>query len=131
MQPEKRILSPPGLDHPKRAFVVRESDAKVKKRPSNKAFFKTPHNVIDSNRFRSLTFASQSLYNQLSRLGNWYCNGKPGTFRQTDSQLINETGMDERTIRRSRKELIERGFISTNKPAPRSPTTYTVLHPME
>jgi hypothetical protein len=103
----------------------------VKKRPSNKAYFKTNHNVIDSNAFRNLPPSAQCLYFHLTRLQNWFCNGKPGTFEQRDWQLIMETGLPERTIQRGKKELTIKGFIETNRQGPKGPTVYTVLKPME
>jgi len=102
-----------------------------KKRPSNKAYFKTHHNVLDSNKFRKLPTSAQSLYIQLARLQNWFCNGKPGTFEQRDWQLILETGLPERTIQRGKKTLIDKGFIEINRQGPKGPTVYTVLTPME
>jgi DNA-binding transcriptional ArsR family regulator len=71
------------------------------------------------------------LYFHLTRLQNWYCNGKPGTFTQRDWQLINETGLEPRTIKRSRKQLKERGLIDTNRQGPKGPTAYTILPPTE
>ncbi len=103
----------------------------MKRRPSNKAYFKTHHNVLDSNKFRELPASSQCLYIQLTRLQNWYCNGKPGTFEQRDWQLILETGLPERTIQRGKKALADKGFIRTNRQGPKGPTVYTVLTPME
>lgn len=103
----------------------------TKKRPTDKAWFKVNHNVLDSNKFRALPISAQSLYMHLTRLQNWYCNGKPGTFEQRDWQLINETGLPERTIQRDKKELREKGFIKTNRQGPKGPTVYTVLKPTE
>jgi replication initiation and membrane attachment protein DnaB len=103
----------------------------LKKRPSNKAFFKIHHNVIDSNKFRKMPASAQCLYFHLTRLQNWYCNGKPGTFEQRDWQLILETGLPERTIQRDKKTLKELGLIKTNRQGTKGPTVYTILTPME
>jgi hypothetical protein len=102
----------------------------TKKKPSNKAYFKTHHNVVDSNKFRAMAPSSRCLYYELTRLQNWFCNGKPGTFEQRDWQLIVETGLDERTITRAKKQLSKNGFIKINRQGPKGPTVYTVLTPM-
>ena len=102
-----------------------------KKRPTNKAFFKTNHNVVDSNKFRSLPASAQCLYFHLTRLENWFCNGKHGSFEQRDWQLTLETGLAHATIERGRNILEDQGFIKTNRQGPHAPTAYTVLAPME
>ena len=103
----------------------------MKKKPSNKAFFKTHHNVVDSNKFRKLPTSAQCLYFHLTRLENFFCNGKSGSFTQRDWQLTLETGLPERTIQRDKKILKKEGFIETNRQGPKGPTVYTVLTPME
>jgi hypothetical protein len=67
----------------------------------------------------------------LTRLENFFCNGKSGSFTQRDWQLTLETGLPERTIQRDKKTLKKEGFIETNRQGPKGPTVYTVLIPME
>jgi len=68
----------------------------------------------------------------LARLHSWLCHGANGqTFEQRDWQLVYETGMDERTVRRAKRELERAKYIEISKEAARKPTTYNVLYPME
>ena len=104
----------------------------LKKIPSKKAFVKIPHRTLGSNKYRRLSLSSQCLYIALARLHNWLCHGNNGQrFKQRDWQLVLETGMDERAIRKARKELVNEGFIETAQPLKSKPTSYLVRFPIE
>lgn len=92
-------------------------------------FFPLRHEIIDSNRYRRLGLAAQSLYIHLCRIQNWTHKGKRGDFEVSDWELILASSLGEKTIREARKELVEGGFIEVSKSAPRKPTRYTILAP--
>lgn len=92
-------------------------------------YFKLKHEIIDSNRYRSLSLAAKYLYVTLCQKQNWEHRGKPGDIFYTDTNLFLATTLSERTIQDARKELVDGGFIETSKAAPRKPTRYRILLP--
>lgn len=72
--------------------------------------FGVPHEAFESRRFRDLKSTSKVLYVCLCKLRNRYANDE-GQFYRSAKDLADDTGMNERTIMRAKKELLAAGFI--------------------
>jgi len=76
--------------------------------------FLMPHEVIESEKFKKLRLSSKYLYCYLAKLKNQY-QDRRGLFWHKMIQITVETGMNLKTVKRAKKELLENGFIEVKR----------------
>lgn len=72
--------------------------------------FPVSHAVFESLEFLNISHSAKLLYCVLAKLENRYANDK-GWFWRSESQLSEDIGMCQRTIRKSKKELVESNLV--------------------
>ena len=75
--------------------------------------FPTPHEVLESATFRELSLSAKVLYMFLCKLRNR--PGRNGWFFRSEKQLAKDLGVNPRTIRRAKKELLASNFIQKER----------------
>lgn len=76
------------------------------------AFFQLSHTVLDEPTFKILSFSAQLLFIRLCKLRNRLGDASlDQSFWRTDRQLLADTGFTRNTLKASRLELIDRGFL--------------------
>ncbi len=64
----------------------------------------------DIVRDKTLSQSAKWLYVVLSELNNCY-SGKQGFFTRSNKDLMNDCGMSDKTLKKAKKDLIEKGYI--------------------
>lgn len=74
--------------------------------------FFVPHNVLEEEKFISLTLSAQMLYIHLCRLKNRLRKNK---FYRDIRTLARETGMNKDTITKAKRKLIKAQYIGVER----------------
>jgi hypothetical protein len=91
----------------------------------NGNFFRMSHRVIEMEKFKQLKPGAKVLYMTLCHLRNRFGN-KDGVFFRDDRSLATDSGLSLDTISKSKRELIQGGFLRWKKGGPRRPCRYQI-----
>lgn len=74
--------------------------------------FFVPHNVLEEDKFISMSLSAQLLYIRLCKIRN---RMKSEKFYRDIRTLAKETGMNRNTITKAKKELVEAQYIGVER----------------
>lgn len=73
-------------------------------------YFRVPFEISEEVKFKNMKPTSQILYYVFCRLANNYSDSH-GWFYRSINKLVEDTGLDRKTIINAKKELIKNNFI--------------------
>jgi len=89
-------------------------------------YFTVSHWVLEHPNWLQLTLSAKVLYFTLCKHRNRYGRRKP-YFIRTEDQLIKDTGLSRRSVKRAKAELKDKGFIICSLPKPGKKTKWEIF----
>lgn len=77
-------------------------------------FFRASHKIVETKEFLGLSLSAKILYFFLCKLRNRYAD-EEGIFYRSERMLLKDSNLSLASIRRARKELLQKGFIKWKK----------------
>ena len=79
------------------------------------SFFRVSHDVFKDERFRGLRLSSKYFYCYLAKLRNNFQDKSNGWLWRSMAQLSEEVGVNMKTLKRAKKELLQNNFIEVKR----------------
>ena len=77
--------------------------------------FPVPHEVLESEKFRKLRLSSKYMYCYLAKLRNRFGRNQEEWFWHSMDKLSEEIGINLKTLKRAKKELLQNHFIEVKR----------------
>ena len=77
--------------------------------------FPVPHEVLKSEKFKKLRLSSKYMYCYLAKLRNRFGKNQEEWFWHSMDNLSEGIGINQKTLKRAKKELLENHFIEVKR----------------